>query len=115
MGDEGVNVGAGAGMEGALPSREQLLEAIQKMDMDEESRRKLIENIMAGVPEYAPIGEEEQAAVASSSASIEILMLIGLISLVFTVLGENFHVILKLLNIRKMFSLSTYHSQHMVQ
>lgn len=84
-----INPGMGAGMEGKMPSREELLEAIQKMDMDEESRTKLIQSIMSGMsPEYAPIEEEEVVATASG-VTFEILMLLCLISLVLAVLGEN--------------------------
>lgn len=95
MADDVINAArGGADMEHALPSREELLDAVQKMDMDEESKRKLIENIMSGMPEYSPI-DEEQAVVTTSNASFEILMLLALISLVFTILGEIFKFLLQ--------------------
>lgn len=85
-----INPGMGAGMEGKMPSREELLEAIQKMDMDEESRTKLIQSIMSGMsPEYAPIEEEPAVVATASGVTFEILMLLCLISLVLAVLGEN--------------------------
>lgn len=89
MEDEIINPEMGAGIGDALPSRDELLEAVEKMDMDEETKRKLIENIMSGIPEYTPIDKDE-AALATSNVNFEMLMLLALISLVFTVLGEIF-------------------------
>lgn len=93
MAEEGLDVGMGPGMEGKLPSKEELLEAIQQMsDMDEESKKKLIESIMSSAPaeggEGLPRAEETVAAV--SNLTFEMLMLLSLISLVLLVLGEIF-------------------------
>lgn len=86
---EDIIDGGGPGMDGPMPTKEELLDAIKKMsNLDEESRKNLMEQILASAPER-PL-EMEQVAMGSSSLTFEIVMLLSLISLVFLVLGEIF-------------------------
>lgn len=93
MAEDNPNVGMGPGMEGNLPSKEELLDAIQQMsDMDEESKKKLIESIMSSTPPEAGKGlpHSEETVAAVSNLTFEMLLLLSLISLVLMVLGEIF-------------------------
>lgn len=85
---------AGLGKEGKLPTKEELLDAIQKMsELDEESKQKLIQDIMSTVPQGQPGMPPPpgmEAATTTSSITVEMLMLLSLISLVFLILGEIF-------------------------
>ncbi|KAG5867292.1 hypothetical protein JTB14_031760 [Gonioctena quinquepunctata] len=73
---------------GKLPSAEDMLDAIEKMPgLSEESKQELRESILKGAAGLGKLSEGFGApAAASGNTSVEILMLLGLISLVFLIL-----------------------------